>query len=986
MKKAIYTSVFLLLTCLCFGIPRNTNGITSTHTQKEVTLENEKVRLVFDLENGTYSATDKASGIQGIYNACCKINEFSTTVADSRSYDIMPANSLLGQGVTLQITSQKKGQPDLLFRFTLYPAQPYIILHGGIKNTTDRDIQVKTIYPLADGSIFKGCDLSKNFRAIDGQGGGTATFIRTQPSMLSQNNMIVHFGDNKEYHSLVGGGISYHEFAKFAQIGEEAKRRLELASNPIQGLKLVTYADLGEPASIDFSRPYIQAIDADNFLFEAASAFKEAKTIVFSYSELKFDVRKLEQGKDYSIGLTWCDDEQIRKQSVYIEYNGTRRQVIAPQQLPSLAKGENPRTVYFTLPREASQAPDLKVIVKQEKGANAVASEAMLFEGKASPALNKQKQGITSGPVSYDDSKIQLYAQDFVGKRVDPGQSYIAENDGFYLDFCTNNPLEASEQFAFTLRTAQQIQLNYYYFPTICLWYAMEPKYGGNIVMGTNDAPGAVQEMQRVKDSGFLKYTTMGIRLVPDCYADNNENGWWDDKHWQMHGSGNQVAEMKLKGAHYREPYETTEKWAQAIIQLGGKPFTYFQTAVRSNDYAEQFPEHMLFNESYHKIPQKDWLNKGYSSYDFTDPGFYAHMQDVYKNLKNGGIDGMMFDYPYTGWPVYGGMEDKYSTTAGAYRTIFKLAHEGLGDQAYVHERNLTYGSDIALGYVESQRTWGDTDDLTPEMVMRSGLRWYKNRVIVNYDMDAKNLIKAKPTDTPDGLNKLLTMSYVTASRLLLANSFGVLQPEHVYKLSRIYPFHQTAQSARPLDAFDSDYPRVYGFRVNDQWTALTFYNENNEKPKAVGIDLAGIEGRGGAGLQPDKEYYVYDFWNDGLIGKFKGNTRLEQRLRKGEARQMAVREVEQNPQVLSTDRHLMQGFLELSDVRWNAATRELSGKADVIGGEPMNIAIALNGATPRSATISGNGSAEIKNTGSNLAKIQLSAPENGKFEWKVKF
>lgn len=33
-------------------------------------------------------------------------------------------------------------------------------------------------------------------------------------------------------------------------------------------------------------------------------------------------------------------------------------------------------------------------------------------------------------------------------------------------------------------------------------------------------------------------------------------------------------------------------------------------------------------------------------------------MRDVYHNLNDAGIVGMMFDYPYTGWPVYGGMDD----------------------------------------------------------------------------------------------------------------------------------------------------------------------------------------------------------------------------------------------------------------------------------------------------------------------------------------
>lgn len=985
MNKTTLILSFLFLSLGGWSISPQNREVVSHHQGRQVTLENSSICLTFDLEEGTYSAIDKSNQRRSLYKAYGKINEYSTRDADVRNYKVIPVENELGKGVALQLLTQKKGEPELIFSYLLYPEQNYILMYGGIRNTTPKSIQVKSIVPVADAALFEGCDLSRNFRAMDGQGGGAATYLRNEPSLLSQNNMLLHFGDDGNFHSLVCGGISYHEFAKFAQIGEEARRKQELTEHPVKGLKMVCYNDLGEITNIDFSKPYIQAEEVATYQFEAAGAYKEAKSIVYNSKEVIFQVKKLEPGKNYSCGLSWCDDAQERKQSVYVECNGKRELVVSSKRLPSLAKGQAPQMVYFNIPSQAA-GKSVKVIVKNDGGANAVVSEAILFEGKLPKGLAGKTENVSCPPVSFDDIRIQVYAEDFVGKRVDPGETYIATKDGFYVDFCTRNPLEAAEQYAQVLRTMQHIQLNHYYFPTICMWYAMEPKYGGNIVMGTNDSPGAVEEMQRVKASGFLKYTTMGIRLVPDCYSDNNENGWWDDEHWQMHGSGNQVAEMKLKGAHYREPYETTEKWAQEIIRLGGKPFTYFQTAVRSNDYAEKFPGHMLFNESYHKVGPYDWLNKGYSSYDFTDPEFYAHMQDVYRNLKNGGIAGMMFDYPYTGWPIYGGMEDKYCTTAGSYRRIFQVASEGLGKEAYIHERNLTYGSDIALGYISSQRTWGDTDHLTPEMVLRSGLRWYKNRVVVNYDMDAKNLIKAKPSDTPDGLQKLLTMSYVTASRLLLANSFGVLKPEHVFALSRIYPFHQTAQSARPLDAFISDYPRVYGFKVNDQWQALTFYNESDTEARIIGIDLAGTEGRGGAGMNPDKTYYIYDFWNDCLIGKFQGNSRFEQKLRKGEARQMAVREVENNPQVLSTDRHLMQGYLELSDVTWDQSKRELRGKAEVIGNEPMHIAVALNGYRPQQANTSSNAKSEIQNINKDLVKLRLTAPQNGTVEWTIKF
>lgn len=110
------------------------------------------------------------------------------------------------------------------------------------------------------------------------------------------------------------------------------------------------------------------------------------------------------------------------------------------------------------------------------------------------------------------------------------------------------------------------------------------------------------------------------------------------------------------------------------------------------------------------------------AGYDFTDPGFVSHMKKVYDKLREAGIKGIMYDYPEgTEWSFEGGFEDKYATTAWGYRNMFKLAYEGLGSDCYLNERNLLKGSDITLGLVASQRVWGDTDQITPEMVTRCG-------------------------------------------------------------------------------------------------------------------------------------------------------------------------------------------------------------------------------------------------------------------------
>ena len=975
MNKLLLGLIFTILLC------------ASCTNRGMVAIDNGIVKLEFDLKQGTYKGIDVETGQTCIYYASWRVNDFLSPDADAIYYQIEAIQDSLGKGQSIQVVSVKKGQPDLVFNFNLYDQEPFVIMYGGIRNGTSEGIQIKEISPVANARLFYGADISKNFKLIDGEGGGCPTYIRETPSLLSQNNMILHFGTDDDFHTLVGGGASYGEFAKYALIGEKEQRKADLKEHPVEDLQLVSYIDVGEEAvGTDTVQPYITLSSGAPYKFEGNIAYKEARTVVWADREIGVKLHNLDKDKSYIVGLSWCDDADRRKQTVHLKYGDKEITCIEDCRLPSLAKGENAQIIYFEIPAAANEL-EPQLLVKQAGGDNVVISEVLIYEGKLPEERLNKPETVEIPAADFTRCTLNLYASDVIGKLVDAKSGYMTEKDRFYLDFVTANPIYSAEKYAQTLRILQQINLNYYYFPTICMWYAMMPIYGGNIVMGTNDTVGAVEEMKRVKLSGFLKYTTMGIRLVPDCYDENNENGWWDDEHWRLRGSGPQGESMKLKSGHYRAPYDTSRKWAQAILDLGGLPFTYFQTAVRSKDYAEAYPQHMLFNESFHEIDTFDWLNKNYTTYDFTDIGFLAHMRDVYHNLNDAGIVGMMFDYPYTGWPVYGGMDDKYSTAAGAYRTIFKLASEGLGNKAYIHERNLKYGSDIALGYVASQRTWGDTDVITPEMVARSGLRWYKNRVVVNYDMDAKNLLKAQPADSEDGINKLLTMSYVTASRLLLANSFGTLDAEHVYKLSRIYPFHQFARSARPLDAFTTDYPRVYGMKLTDKWSSLTFFNEDEEHPQKISIKLSGIEGRGGAGLHPDKQYYIYDFWNDKLIGTFGGNETLEQELRKGEARQMAVREVESNPQVLSTDRHLLQGLLELSEVFWNEETKELTGYAELVEGESMHITIATNGWQPQHCTVADNEVAcSLENNSENLVKLVLKSTHGGKVSWKFSF
>lgn len=973
-----------------------------------LTIENEKVRFTYDLSEGTYATIDKRDEAICIQDGYLQIDDVTThTPGFEHAWESRTVSDELGKGQSILIKSSKPGQATLLLEVTLYDNQPCVVFCGGIENTTSRSLQLKLIKPMAEGTLFKGFDMSRNFRLLDGNGGGEPlewgvkkyTAVYEGNYVHSRNNLLVTFGAHETRRSLVMGGLTYHDYEKFATVGQP--RKLEL-SRGLQGkTSLVCYLNL--PDEVNDMGPTGESLSLTQGSVERRFSYRalwgdEIASAIAGEEGVALDAAGMEAGATYYLGFSWWHtDREDRVQSIVVDSGaGTERHVLLEGQNVPLwhnKKKEDPRQVELCLPPEAYESGRMRILFESRTDTPlALVNEVWLRRGTV-PLLPAELTPVNETTRPRPRLTGSLYAEDPVGKRVDPGVRYLPD-DRFYVDFITDNPFENIERYGRTVRMAQKIELNIYDFPTVCLWYAHHGGYGGG--KATNDTVGAVREMEAIRDSGFLKYSRAAVRLVPDCYSKNNQQGWWDDEHFQKHGSTNLG---DFEGGTYKAPYETSEKWGKAVIERGGIPLTYCQTGFRSEDYCHAFPEHMLFNsatvwmhESY-KRPlddEKFWGNawlKSYRvwSYDYTDPGFIEHMRDVYASYRSGGIKGLMFDYPARGWASGGGMEDEYATTASAYRDIFRLAKEGLGSECYLHERNMERGSDITLGLVASQRTENDTDRITPQVVTRCGLRWYKNRVVVNYDTDSKNIYRLR--ENRDVVRSLLTMSYVTTGRLLLANSFTQLSPEMLFDLTRICPFHTSPRTARPVDAFTKTYPSVYDFIVSPTWHQLTFYNSDNDKSINVSVNLAGDTAEGALGLDPDKDYHVYDFWNDIYIGTVDGDRALSQQLRPAEARMMSVHEVVAHPQFISTNRHIMQGYLDLVHVEWLPGRNILRGISKIVGGDPYVVTIALNGYVPQKVEVSDTRTKTT--TGSvdrDLVKLTLTNTENAIVEWSVTF
>ena len=73
--------------------------------------------------------------------------------------------------------------------------------------------------------------------------------------------------------------------------------------------------------------------------------------------------------------------------------------------------------------------------------------------------------------------------------------------------------------------------------------------------------------------------------------------------------------------------------------------------------------------------------------------------------------------------------------------------------------------------------------------------------------------------------------------------------------------------------------------------------------------------------------------------------------------------------------------------MKWDASSRQLTGTANLIGGEPMRIVLADNGMKPlKAATVGGGTNVEVQAAGGERSVLILDRPDNGRAVWRVEY
>jgi len=165
-----------------------------------------------------------------------------------------------------------------------------------------------------------------------------------------------------------------------------------------------------------------------------------------------------------------------------------------------------------------------------------------------------------------------------------------------------------------------------------------------------------------------------------------------------------------------------------------------------------------------------------------------------------------------------------------------------------------------------------------------------------------------------------LQLQMTSGSFVTIGENMEDLDAERLHLLTMVLPTY--GQAARPLDLFTHTIPEVYDLPVKadwDNWHVLMLQNWNDSN-QAYRVDFAQM------GLDREKDYLVYRFWDQTFLGEYRGDAEFSVGGHEGET--YAIREKRPYPWVLSTDMNLTQGGVDLQEVKYDREARRLSGTA----------------------------------------------------------
>jgi hypothetical protein len=400
-------------------------------------------------------------------------------------------------------------------------------------------------------------------------------------------------------------------------------------------------------------------------------------------------------------------------------------------------------------------------------------------------------------------------------------------------------------------------------------------------------------------------------------------------------------------------------KWlAQRIRDLGLKPGIWLAPYViaEGTGVFREHPEWLIRNPD-GKLKQigpglvegskeAEQQNPKLHALDITHPGAAEWLRKLFATVaEDWGYDFIKIDFVEWSLLAAERYHDPSQTKAAVYRRGAEIMRQAIGPKRHLLECG---PGNVSVGLIDSMRIELDQPPVTWQQYFlhpastapAAAKRYYfHNRTWIN---DADHVVLANLT--PTQAQAAATIVSLSGGNMIAGDRLQDLDAVRLEILKKAFPSLGTA--ARPVDLFESDRPEVFALNVKrnfGEWLVLGLFNGDLQLPKEKAIALERL------GLDGTKAYVAFNFWEQKFHGELHGS--LSVKLPPASVLLLAIHEKRNVPHVISTDRHVSQGGIELEDVTWDAATGTLRGVSLGATGTDHNVFVCLPESHPWTQT-----------------------------------
>jgi hypothetical protein len=440
-------------------------------------------------------------------------------------------------------------------------------------------------------------------------------------------------------------------------------------------------------------------------------------------------------------------------------------------------------------------------------------------------------------------------------------------------------------------------------------------------------------------------------------------------------------------------------KWlAQKIKSYGLKPGIWISPYVISEptEVFQKHPEWLLKrpdgslkrvgNWSENSEPPEDENPKRYCL-DITHPEAAKWLHDLIDRIANDwGYEMIKIDF--VAWSILAANRyyDPTLSSAQVYHKGMEIMRRAAGNKCHILEcgpgpttvgliDSMRIELDVNYGFAEA--AW-DTYFINPACsASAAGKRYYfhKRTWVNDVDHVCIDLLNNQQSEAAATIIAMSGGNMMSGDRLIQ------LEPYKLEILKKITP--SFGEAALPVDLFDTDMQSVFALKIKKafgEWTVLAFFNASLTEAVEKKFSLRRLW------LEPGKTYLAFDFWKQQFIGEITGELKVD--VEPGSVTLLALHEKTGRPQFISTDRHALQGAIEIEQVNWNEDTKTLSGISTGPLKTSHNVYVYVPGEHPWTwggyVLFRDYGSYSLKLVHNNIIRVHVNFEESEQVLWQI--